>query len=364
MAKSKNESLSKAVTKEIQSKFDLNKYKTNKGLEGNIKFKEHEWIPFSEALQDTLSIPGVLKGAITLVRGRSDTGKTTTAIEVAVASQKMGILPIIIITEMKHSWEYWRNMGFQMKEIFDEKGEVIDYEGFFIYRDRSNINSIEDVSAFILDMLDDQKKENLPYDLIFIWDSVGSIPCNQSIEKKNNNPMWNAGAITTQFGNFVNQKIMVSRKETSKYTNTFFIVNKTGVKPPEGPMSKPKMTNKGGDTFYWDASLVITFGNITNSGTSRLQAVRNKKKIDYALRTKVAISKNHINGVATSGIIISTAHGFIKNKKKDIDNYKKKYSSEWEKILGKGKYTIEEDDSEWEENKGVNISVNDLLESL
>jgi len=340
-------SLTDAVSKEIQSKFDLDKYKTSKGLEGNIKFKELEWIPFGKALQDVLSIPGAPKGFISITRGRSDTGKTTTAIELAVSAQKMGILPVIIITEMKHSWDYWKKMGFKMEEVLDEEGEVIDYKGFFIYRDRSTINSIEDVSSFMLDILDDQSKEKLPYDLLFIWDSVGSIPCDQSIEKKNNNPMWNAGAITTQFGNFVNQKIMMSRKETSKYTNTFFVVNKTGVMPAIGPMGQPKMTNKGGDTFYWDSVIVITYGNISNSGTSRIQAVRNKKKIDYALRTKVAISKNHINGIATSGIIISTAHGFIKNDAKAIDKYKKKYSSEWEDILGKGPYTLEEDDSEW-----------------
>ena len=148
-------SLTDAVSKEIQSKFDLDKYKTSKGLEGNIKFKELEWIPFGKALQDVLSIPGAPKGFISITRGRSDTGKTTTAIELAVSAQKMGILPVIIITEMKHSWDYWKKMGFKMEEVLDEEGEVIDYKGFFIYRDRSTINSIEDVSSFMLDILDD-----------------------------------------------------------------------------------------------------------------------------------------------------------------------------------------------------------------
>ena len=49
-----------------------------------------------------------------------------------------------------------------------------------------------------------------------------------SIDQGKNNPMWNAGAIATQFGNFVNQKIVLSRKEDQKYTNTFLIINKTG----------------------------------------------------------------------------------------------------------------------------------------
>jgi predicted secreted protein len=64
----------------------------------------------------------------------------------------------------------------------------LDQNGFFIYRDRSTLNSIEDIASFIIDLLTEQKKGNLPYDLLFIWDSVGSIACNMSIEKGSNNP--------------------------------------------------------------------------------------------------------------------------------------------------------------------------------
>ena len=37
-------------------------------------------------------------------------------------------------------------------------GEIIDYEGNFIYVDRETINSIEDVAVFILDLMDEQKE--------------------------------------------------------------------------------------------------------------------------------------------------------------------------------------------------------------
>ena len=67
--------------------------------------------------------------------------------------------------------------------------------------------------------------------MCFFWDSIGSIPCKMSVEANKNNPMWNAGAIATQFGNFINQRVILSRKEESKYTNTFLIINKTGVAP-------------------------------------------------------------------------------------------------------------------------------------
>jgi hypothetical protein len=360
MAKTTRKSLTEAASNEIKSAFSLDKFKQNKGLASNVKFKDQKWIPFSPALQETLSIPGIPMGHVAMVRGKSNTGKSTTSIEVAVSAQKMGVLPVLIITEMKHDWNHWKTMGFEINDVVDEStGEIIDQDGFFIYRDRSTLNSIEDIAAFIIDLLVEQKKGNLPYDLLFIWDSVGSIPCQMSIEQGKNNPMWNAGAIATQFGNFVNQQIVMSRKESSKYTNTLFVVNKVGVAPALTPMSQPKMTNKGGDTFYYDASLCFTFGNITNAGTSKIEATKDKKKVEFALRTKIACDKNHINGITTKGTIVSTVHGFIKDDALAIKKYKDEHSHEWVDILGKGSYIIQEDNSEWDEK----ADASDLFEN-
>jgi hypothetical protein len=72
----------------------------------------------------------------TLLRGHSDTGKTTALLEAAVSAQKMGILPIFIITEMKWNWEHAAQMGLDVKLVKDDTGEVLDYEGNFIYVDR------------------------------------------------------------------------------------------------------------------------------------------------------------------------------------------------------------------------------------
>lgn len=356
----KRKSLSEAVNKELKSKFDLDSFKANKGLDTTVKFKDQKWIPFSNALQKTLSLKGVPMGHITMVRGKSNTGKTTTAIEAAVSAQKLGILPVIIITEMKHSWEHWKTMGFEMEDVLDDEGNVIDHKGFFLYRDRGTLRSIEDIAAFILDILNEQEKLNLPYDLFFIWDSVGSIPCDMSLDAGKNNPMWNAGAIATQFGNFINQKIVLSRKENKQFTNTLMIVNKTGVQPAETRMSTPKMTNKGGDTFFFDSSIVLTFGNITNSGTSVIKAVKDKKNVDWGLRTKIACSKNHINGITTKGTIVSTVHGFIEDNDSAKNKYKKEHKHEWTAILGDDNFKDIEDQSEWEETKNMLDELNNM----
>jgi len=114
MPRGKKASLTAAVSQELKSNFDLGKFKEKKMLNSNVKFKDQQWIPLSKAFQDVTSIPGIPQGHIVLLRGHSDTGKTTALIETAVAAQKRKILPVFIITEMKWSWEHAQQMGFAL----------------------------------------------------------------------------------------------------------------------------------------------------------------------------------------------------------------------------------------------------------
>ena len=355
MAKAKS-SLSEVVSASLKGGFDLDKFKKSKYLDQSSKFKKQRWLSFSPALRDALSIPGVPLGHVFVARGGSDTGKTTLLIEAAVEAQKQGILPVFIITEMKWDFAHAQKMGFQCEAVPDEAtGEVVNYTGFFIYVDRGSLNTIEDVSAFIADLLSEQKEGKLPFDLLFLWDSIGSIPCEMSVKQGSNNPMWNAGAMATQFGNFINQQFPLSRKESYPYTNTLFVINKTGVQPALTPMSQPRMTNKGGNTMYWDATIVATFGNVTNSGTSKISVQHKGKKVEFAKRTKIAIDKIHADyGIATTSTVIVTPHGFIPDTPEAIKEYKKQYAQDWfnEQVDVSDLVQIE-DNSEWEESSKI-----------
>ena len=347
MPRGKKASLTEAVSKELKANFDLSKFKEKKMLNANAKFKSQQWIPLSQAFQDVTSIPGIPAGHIVLLRGHSDTGKTTALIEAAVSGQKRGILPVFIITEMKWSWEHAKMMGLEINEIVDEEtGEITDYNGNFIYVDRETINSIEDVAAFILDLIDEQKKGNLPYDLLFLWDSIGSVPCEMSLKSNKNNNEWNAGAMSTQFGNNVNQRIVLSRKESSPYTNTLVCINKVWTLKAESPMGQPKLMNKGGYAMWFDSTFVVTFGNVMSAGTSKIKAIKDGKQVEFAKRTNVQIDKNHINGVTTRGKIIMTPHGFINDNDKEIKTYKDAHAEAWRDILGGIDFDIMEEDQE------------------
>jgi len=336
MAKSKD-SLTTVVSESLKKSFNIDAFKKSKFLDQSVKFKPQRWIKLSEAFQDVISLPGIPMGHISLLRGHSDTGKTTAMLEAAVAAQKMGILPVFIITEMKWNWEHAQQMGFEMEPVVDtETGEVIDYKGFFVYVDRGSLSK-------------------LPFDLCFFWDSVGSIPCRLSVESNKNNNEWNAGAMSQQFGNFINQKIVLSRKENQPYTNTMVCVNKVWVAKPNSPMEQPKMKNKGGDTMFFDSSLVVTFGNISNSGTSKIKATKDGKDVEFAKRTKISVDKNHVTGVQTKGTVTMTVHGFIADDKKAIDAYKKEHSKDWLQILGSADFDVVEEDEMEENFKEINL---------
>jgi len=341
----KKDSLNSTISSAIKGGTDLDKFKKSKNLQTNVVCKDQRWIPLAQAFQDTLQIPGIPVGHITLLRGHSDTGKTTALLEAAVAAQKMNILPVFIITEMKWDWNHARQMGFQFEEVANEDGEIVDYNGFFLYIDREKLNCIEDVSAFIADILDEQKRGTLPHDICFFWDSVGSIPCRMSIEKSTNNNEWNAGAMSQQFGNFINQRIVLSRKASQPYTNTLVAVNKVWVAKPDNPMGQPTLNNKGGNTMYFDSSLVITFGNVARAGTNKIKATKNGKEVEFAKRTRISCDKNHVTGVTAVNKVIMTVHGFIRDDKKELDDYKKKYSDEWMKVLGATSFDVVEEEA-------------------
>ena len=331
MSESKKEKLKAAATKKVKKSFDLSSFKNKKGLsDTSIEFKKQEWLQMSEALREIVSLPGYPVGHITLLRGHSDTGKTTALIEAAIAAQNAGSLPVFIITEMKWSWDHIVDMGF-------------DLDSQYLYVDRSSINTIEDVASFMLDLLNEQEKGNLPFDLVFLWDSIGSVPCELSVKSNKNNNEWNAGAMSTQFGNNLNQRILLSRKESYPYTNSLIAINKVWTQKPDSPMGQPKLMNKNGMTMWYDATLVLTFGNITNPGTSKLNAIKDGKKIEFAKRTNVQVDKNHSGGLQSRGKVVMTAHGFIKDDKRDIDKYKDEHRDHWSKLLGGLDFDLEEE---------------------
>ncbi len=329
--------MAKKEIKPIEKKnFSLADYKAVKKLDDGVKDKPLEYIPLSSAFQKVtgLSIP---KGTVSILRGYSNTGKSTALIETAIGCQRSNVLPVIIDTENGFNWLHARDMGFEYNEVVDEEtGEVVNYEGDFIYvnndhlielhgkkRDKNrDVAVIEDVSDFINALLEDQTNEKLPVELCFLWDSVGTLDCDKSVTSKSSNNQWNAGAIEQCFKSLINFRIPASRKENKKYTNTFVVVNKIWLDAMQGA---GVVKNKGGEAFFYAARLIVHFGGIQSHATKKLLATANGKDYVYGTQTKVAIEKNHVTGSSFKGDLVSTAHGFILPT--EVDAYKKEHKN-------------------------------------
>lgn len=321
--------------------FDLSSFKKKNGMDITVKEKDDTWIPLSESFHEALKIPGIPRGYFTSFRGYSNTGKSTAMYEAAAGAQAVGDLPVIIETEGNWSWDHARNIGLEFEEIVDEEtGEIIDYEGDFIFFngddllqryqcvDYSNGKEgtkplrgepvIEDVARIMTDLLDAQDAGDLPRNLCFLWDSVGSINGFKSVMSKSNNNQWNAGSMETAFKSLTNHRIPASRRINKPYTNTFAVVQKIWL-DNENKVIK----HKGGEAFFYSPRIIVHFGGILSHSTKKLKATSGGETYEFGIETRVRCEKNQVNGVVEQGVLASTPHGYWNPAK--IDQYKKEH---------------------------------------
>jgi len=301
------------------------------------KFKADKFYDLGKAFLDATGLPGPAMGHINMFLGHSDTGKTTALVKSAVDAQKKGILPVFIITEQKWDFPHARLMGLEVEEVVDEETGEIEFDGFFLFN--NHFEYIEQITDYINELLDAQEKGELDYDLLFLWDSVGSIPCKMTWDGKGGK-QHNASTLADKIGMGINQRISGSRRTDKPHTNTLLVVNQPWVELPDNPFGQPKIKAKGGESLWLNSTLVFLFGNQKNAGITKISAVKNKRKIKFATRTKVSIMKNHVNGLGyEDGKIMVTPHGFLAGKdaaeeKKSVEKYKEENSEFWKTQLG------------------------------
>jgi hypothetical protein len=289
------------------------------------EYKPDRFFDLGDAFLDATGLPGPAMGHLNMYLGHSDTGKTTALVKTAVDAQKKGILPVFIITEQKWNWEHAELMGFNKTDDFYLFANDFDY--------------IEQITDYMNDILDAQEKDEIPHDILFLWDSIGSVPCKMTYEGKGGK-QHNASVFSDKIGMGLNQRITGSRRADRKYTNTLVIVNQPWVELPDSAWGQPKIKAKGGDAVWLNSTLVFLFGNQKGAGTTKISITKDKRKIRIATRTKISIMKNHVNGGGyEDGRILVTAHGFMRGKddveeKKSIEEYKKDQGTYISSILG------------------------------
>lgn len=316
--------------------FSLDDFKKKVGAE-NATEKPLRWIPASKALQIATGLPGFPMGYVSLARGFTNTGKSTAICEAIVSAQKMGILPIIIDTENNLGHDRLERMGFDWKgdHILVKNDFLLKQFGKKVDKNR-NEASIEDLRAAIDYFLDAQENGDLPYELLFAIDSLGTLDCSKTIMAQENNTtdnnMWNAGAFEKHFKYLLNNTIPSSRQSNRKYTNTIIGVQKIWI----DNLGNGVVKHKGGETFYYGSRLIYHFGGIVAHATKKVEAISKTRKVTYGIETSVSVAKNQIDGelggISFEGKIISTPHGFILPEQ--IDDYKKEHILYFREKLG------------------------------
>ena len=328
------------LEKKTIKKKEFNILDLKKKVETVTAYKDDKYIPFSYAIKDALRMEGIPVGYVHQIIGHSGAGKTTLLFECATAAQKQGILPVFIITENKFDWNHLQLIGFDKGNVVDtdENGLPI-YDGFFLYKD--GFKNIEDLFLEINKILDLQDKGEIPFDIVFVIDSFGSISgrmnaqINEDGSLKGGN-MQDAVVYSSLMGKGMKSRIGMSRKVDSPYTNTILAVNQGYIKPAMVPMGQPKLIPKGGEAMTYSSTYIFRCGGITDSGLNKISCIVSGKKVKVGDVTKIAIEKNHEDEFTIlEEKVFLTPHGFLKNDKSEIDRYKEKMKSSWEERVGK-----------------------------
>jgi len=321
-----------------KQEFDLDAFLEAENISSEPKDKPLTWVPLSKAWHDALKLPGFPRGFVSLVRGYSNTGKSTAFYEGIAGAQKIGDMAVVIETEGNWNSEHAKQIGVKFKEVTNpETGEVTEKpDGFILIRSKDlyarykNYNHqdskmmskptrlepvIEDVSLFISEMIQKQEEGTINKNMVFLWDSIGTLNCYKSAVSNSSNNMWNAGAMGA-FQAIVNFKIPASRSEESPYTNTMICVQKIWLDSMNGVVIK----HKGGEFMFFNSRLIVHVGGILTHGTKKLKATALSQDFQYGTEAKIRCEKNHVTGIERNGVIASTPHGYVNPA--ELEKYK------------------------------------------
>ena len=355
--------------KEVKQKPSLASFKEKMGfstLKSSSADKELEWIIMPKAFQDVVKLPGIPQGYITTILGHSNTGKSTLINHAIASAQKQGLIPVIYDTENNFDFTYAISMGMEAEPVYgdivdEETGEVhegiVDYDGNFLYfnnkrlAERYGIHDhlkgvdlskprkdavLEDIAYSIRELLEAQDNGDIAAGFLFIWDSIGSIISQKSLNSKVGNHMFDAASISEAFTDLLNNKIPGSRKVSEPYTNTMIVVNKVWMDSMTNPVAPPSIKQKGGNTFVYAQRLSILMGGQLGPSIKKLTAVSKGLTYQYATQTKIKVMKNQLPAPFTltyEGEIVCTPTGFIAADKDALDAYRKEHATEFLKQL-------------------------------
>lgn len=295
-------------------KFDLDAYKKTIKV-ADTPLKKDKFVELDECMHEILGMPGIPLGHITEIYGRSDTGKTSIMFHAAAQAQKQGILPIMIITEGKVSWDRARSMG-------------LDTEGFVIIRE--DLQYLEEVYHFMGKVCADVGSGALPHDVMIFWDSLGNtlsqkeveVQKDGSVERKST--MMVAGKANSEGLRVLSTQVNNTRKVSYPKTVGITIINTCYTKPPAFPGGMSSEVPYGGEAAWYKASLILR-----TKRKKKLTATKDGVAMGFGIVSSISVEKNHLTNTSHSGEYVITGNAIIPNEKSAIDAYKEDHKESW-----------------------------------
>lgn len=336
--------------KEVPS-FNVKDFKKNFLGEkvGKVADKELEWIIMPKAFQEATKLPGFPMGRTSVVRGWTNTGKSTLKNLAIASAMRQGILPVIFETEGNFDFKYAKDCGMEIEPVYGEDPEtgeegIVDWEGDYVLftttkmcefcgdmdyskgekvKTKRKVAVIEDIGYIINTFLDEQDAGNIPMPILFIWDSIGSIQSWKSYASKTGNNMWDANAINVTFKQIFS-RISSSKEVGAPYTNGLIAINKIWKDTQNSMGGATAVANSGGEAFKYGARIGLHVGGVATPGTKKLKATVKGVELEYGTLTKISVYKNQLPtpfNVTYSGTMCCVHNGIISED--DIPNYKK-----------------------------------------
>jgi len=296
----------------MAKKFDLAKYKESINV-AQVPFKEDKLIPISPALQAITGLQGLPLGHVVQIYGPSNGGKSSLAYYLAKEAQGVGVTPIFVTTEGKVDYTRMEKMGIDLDNMIGDTAEFL-----------------EDLFGRLDKYVSDQATGELPMDILLIVDSIGntisrdSVTINKDGTSEIGGAMMKAAKVVRERMRIMSHKINNTRKVNSKFSAGLVFINHSYKTPPQFPGGPTLDTPYGGDGIYYASSLVIKVRK-----QKVLKASKDGTDITFGLVSKLAVEKNHINGISNEGVFVITPDAIIANEAGAINEYKTAHKSSW-----------------------------------
>lgn len=302
-----------------KQEFNLEDYSSNEGAV-DVKYKEDILVSVTTPFAQAMNRSGIKLGEMTTFYGLSDSGKTSLLIHIAAQAQKVGIIPILIITENKMDWGRANRMG-----LDTSKSKCII---------REDLQYLEEVYNYISKKVEDVKTGRLPANILILWDSVASTPSEESVEidkegniKKKYGPQKNA-AVIGYYNPIIAKRLALTRQEDSKFTAGLVALTQAYVKPPEFPGAPATIVPNGGEKIWFPLALCV---EVKEGGS--IQTTHKGRKITYGKICKLKVRKEHGKDITTEGEFVITADALLPNEKSILEEYKESHKAMWDTII-------------------------------